>query len=84
MLSFHGVVSQEDQRPTSNNFHFKAKWLQSDEFDTVMKDIWEESDLMGMGQWDVSIQMCGEKLREWDAKVYKKVPGRTNWLKRRL
>ncbi|XP_048494687.1 uncharacterized protein LOC125494872 [Beta vulgaris subsp. vulgaris] len=49
-----------------------------------MKDIWEESDLMGMGQWDVSIQMCGEKLREWDAKVYKKVPRRTNWLKRRL
>ncbi|KMS97072.1 hypothetical protein BVRB_7g179330 [Beta vulgaris subsp. vulgaris] len=73
--------------PTSTGqqrFRFEAKWLQEANFDNVMKEVWEEAHLLGMGQWDLSVKMCGEKLKEWDSKVYKKTPKRIRWLKKRL
>ncbi|KAL2932562.1 hypothetical protein RDABS01_000300, partial [Bienertia sinuspersici] len=76
------VEGPTDERPKL--FRFEARWLHDENFDTFLKEVWNDSLSEGNGQWEECVHLCGQRLKTWDANVYKKVPKRLRWLKKRL
>ncbi|KAL2892477.1 DELLA protein GAIP-B [Bienertia sinuspersici] len=70
-------LNQEVEGPTEETpklFRFEARWLHDENFDTFLKEAWNDSLSEGNGQWEECVYLCGQRLKTWDANVYKKSP----------
>jgi endonuclease/exonuclease/phosphatase family protein len=85
-LHFGGIICNDKRSSLLRKklFRFEAKWLQADNFDTLLKDLWNKISSRENVSWMAKVKQCGKHLMKWDSETFKHTQWRITWLKRRL